>query len=299
MAGKGSCGPAYRLTGPVARPTIDPWTSHVLRRLHSRMTDTSLQAYPDRSVAMVRAFSPTLERAFLINGAIAVVVAILGTPLIADSLPFLAGTAAVAAVGALIGSVAAYASVPVPLRDAFEAYSWLGRTEMDRFYKRTGGPVPTKPDEIERWLSSTPETQATQTSRIEVLAFVGRHAEARAELATLQPRTREDAFEAASLRQYIDWLETGESDTTDLRAATAALAAGSLARRMADVNLALADARVGFVQRDPTWSTALQHVRPSLGRAATMVVIRDTWLKLAGISFALAAAVSGGVLLLR
>ena len=58
------------------------------------MTDTSLQAYPDRSVAMVRAFSPTLERAFLINGAIAVVVAILGTPLIADSLPFLAGTAA-------------------------------------------------------------------------------------------------------------------------------------------------------------------------------------------------------------
>jgi hypothetical protein len=263
------------------------------------MTDTSLQAYPDRSVAMVRAFSPTLERAFLINGAIAVVVAILGTPLIADSLPFLAGTAAVAAVGALIGSVAAYASVPVPLRDAFEAYSWLGRTEMDRFYKRTGGPVPTKPDEIERWLSSTPETQATQTSRIEVLAFVGRHAEARAELATLQPRTREDAFEAASLRQYIDWLETGESDTTDLRAATAALAAGSLARRMADVNLALADARVGFVQRDPTWSTALQHVRPSLGRAATMVVIRDTWLKLAGISFALAAAVSGGVLLLR
>jgi hypothetical protein len=68
---------------------------------------------------------------------------------------------------------------------------------------------------------------------------------------------------------------------------------------MADVNLALAGARVGFIQRDPAWSTALQDVRPALGRAATMVVIRDTWLKLGGISFALAAAVSGGVLLLR
>lgn len=263
------------------------------------MTDTSLDAFPDRSVAMVRAFSPALERGILINGAIAVVVAILGTPLIADRLPFPIGSGLVAAVGALIGSGAAYASVPAHLRNAFEAYSWLGRTEMDRFHKRTGGPVPTKPDDIERWLASTPTTPATQTSRIEVLAFVGRHEEARAELAALQPRTREDAFEAASLRQYITWLETGESDTADLRAATAALAVGSLARRMADVNLALADARVGFVERDPTWSTALQHVRPSLGRAATMVVVRDTWLKLAGISFALAAAVSGGVLLLR
>ena len=263
------------------------------------MTDTSLDAFPDRSVAMVRAFSPALERGILINGAVAVVVAILGTPLIADSLPFPIGSAVVAAGGALLGSVAAFASLPKHLRNAFESYSWLGRTEMDRFHKRTGGPVPTNPDDIDRWLATTPSTPATQTSRIEVLAFVGRYTEARAELEALQPRTREDAFEAASLRQYIDWLESGVSDTTDLRAATAALAPGSLARRMGDVNLALADARVGFIQRDPTWSTALQHVRPTLGRAPTMITIRDTWLKLAGISFALAAIVSGGVLLLR
>ncbi|HSL76505.1 MAG TPA: hypothetical protein VK867_06135 [Candidatus Limnocylindrales bacterium] len=263
------------------------------------MTDTSLDAFPDRSVAMVRAFSPALERGFLINGAIAVVVAILGTPLIADRMPFPIGSAVVAAIGALLGSAAAYASVPAPLRRAFESYSWLGRAEMDRFHARTGGPVPTKPDDIDRWLVSTPSTSATQTARIEVLAFVCRHAEARAGLAALQPQTPEDAFEAASLRQYIDWLETGTADTTELMSTTARLAPGSVARRMADVNLALADARVGFVQRDPTWSAALQHVRPSLGRAATMVAIRDTWLKLAGVSFALAAVVSGVVLLLR
>ena len=190
------------------------------------MTDTSLDAFPDRSVAMVRAFSPALERGILINGAIAVVVAILGTPLIADGLPFPTGSVVVAALGALLGSVAAFASFPTHLRNAFESYSWLGRTEMDRFYKRTGGPVPTKPDDIDRWLASTPSMPATQTSRIEVLAFIGRYAEARAELGVLQPRTREDAFEAASLRQYIDWLETGESDTTELVAATQALPTG-------------------------------------------------------------------------
>jgi hypothetical protein len=292
-------GPAYPLTGPVAGSTIGLWTADGIASLDAPMTDTSLDAFPDRSVAMVRAFSPALERGILIDGAVAVVVAILGTPLTADSLPFPIGSVVVAAIGAALGSVAAYAAMPTGLRSAFEAYSWLGRSEMDRFHKRTGGPVPTKPEDIDRWLASTPSTPATQTSRVEVLAFIGRYPEARAELAALQPRTPDDAFEAASLRQYIDWLETGESDTTDLRAATQALPSGSIARRMAEVNLALADARVGFLQRDPRWSTALQDVRPSLGRAAAMVAIRDTWLKLAGISFALAAVVSGGVLLLR
>jgi hypothetical protein len=170
---------------------------------------------------------------------------------------------------------------------------------MDRFHQRTGGPVPTKPEDIDRWLASTPKTSATGTARVEVLAFVGRYDEARAELTTLQPIRPEDRFEVASLRQYVDWLETGTSDTTDLAATAAGLQPGSVARRMADVNLALADARVGFIERDPTWATALQNVRPSLGRAAAMVVFRDTWLKLAAISFGLAAVVSGGVLLPR
>ena len=263
------------------------------------MTDTSLDAFPDRSVAMVRAFSPVLERALLISGAIGVVIAILGTPLVADGLPFPLGPVLVAAVGALVGTAAGYVSVPADLRRAFEAYSWLGRTEMDRFKARTGGPVPTKPDDIERWLGSTPATSATRMARIEVLAFVGRYEEARRELDGLGATTAEDRFEAASLRQYIDWLETGVSDTTELTATAAGLASGSVERRMADVNLALADARVGFMQRDRAWSTALRDVRPSLGRAASMVAFRDTWLKFGGLSFVVSAIVALAVLLLR
>ena len=263
------------------------------------MTDTSLDAFPDRSVAMVRAFSPVLERALLIDGAIAVVIAILATPLIADTLPFPLGPIVIAAVGALLGTVAAYLSVPADLRRAFESYSWLGRTEMDRFKARTGGPVPVKPDDIERWLASTPSTSATRMARIEVLAFVGRYDDARRELDTLGPTTPEDRFEAASLRQYIDWLESGVSDTAELASTTAALPSGSPARRMAEVTLALTDARVGFTQRDRGWSAALLEVRPALGRAAAMVAFRDTWLKFAELSFVVGAVVALAVLLLR
>jgi hypothetical protein len=291
--------PAYPLTGPVARSTIGLWTTVDADAFIRVMTDTDLAAFPDLSVAMVRAFAPVLERALLISGAIAVVIAILGTPLIIDRLPFPLGPVLVAAVGALIGTVAAYLSVPADLRRAFEAYSWLGRTEMDRFQARTGGPVPVKPDDIDRWLAATPPTPATRMARIEILAFVGRYDDARLELDGLGPTTPEHRFEAASLRQYVGWLETGVSDTAELSAAAVALPAGSLERRMAEVNLAVADARVGFMQRDRTWSTALQHVRPSLGRAAAAVAFRDTWLRFAGLSFALAAVVALVVLLLR
>jgi len=259
------------------------------------MTEQGLEAFPDRSVAMVRAFS-VLERALLICAAVAIVIAILVTPFVADRLP--AAQVVIAALAALVGVGAAYVSVPAELRRAFEAYSWLGRTEMDRFKARTGSAVPTKPADIDRWLASTPVTPDTRLARIEVLAFIGRYDEARAELADVEGTTPQERFEVASLRQYIDWLATGEYDKTDLTFAAAALPHGSLERRMADVNLALADARVRWMDRDPGWSTSLQAVRPSLGRDASMVVVRDTWSKFAGIAFVVALVVSTGVLLL-
>ena len=259
------------------------------------MTEQGLDAFPDRSVAMIRAFS-VLERALLICAAVAIVIAILVTPFVADRLP--AAQIVVAAIATLLGVGAAYLSVPSELRRAFEAYSWLGRTEMDRFKARTGSPVPTKPADIDRWLASTPSTPATRFGRIEVLAFIGRYDEARAELADVLPTTVEERFEAASLRQYIDWLASGEYDRTELTFAATALPHSSMERRMADVNLALADARVRWMERDPAWSTSLQAVRPSLGRDASMVVMRDTWSKFAGIAFVVAVVVSTGVLLL-
>jgi hypothetical protein len=266
------------------------------------MTDRGLEGLPDRSVAMVRAFSPALDRALLVGGAIAVVVAILLMPFIAGRLP--SAVAALeplltALVAAVLGILAALTTFPGNVRRAFEAYSWLGRTEMDRFAQRTGGPVPVKPPDIERWLAATPSTPATRLARIEVLAFVGRRDEARAELATIESGSAEDAFELASLRQYIDWLDGGPLDTAELASAAARLPAGSTDRSMGDVNVALAEARERSIRHDPAWFVPLEMVRTGLGRAPSIVAVRDTWLKLAVMFFVLALAVAIGVLLLR
>jgi hypothetical protein len=263
------------------------------------MADRTLDAFPDRSVAMVRAFSPAIERGLLISGAIAVVAAILGTPLVVARLPELLAPAILAAIGTGIGVAVAYLSTPRGVRLAYEAYSWLGRTEMERFKERTGGPVPTKPADIDRWLASNPSTVKTRMARIEVLGFIGRYDEAREELGALESTTPAELFEAASLRQYIDWLESGANDFSELAAAVERLPPGSEARRMGDVNVALADARIRFMTGDAAWSNGLQAVRPTLGREASMVVLRDTWLRLAAIAFAIGFVASVVVLLLR
>lgn len=263
------------------------------------MTDRWLERLPDRTAAMIHAFSPLLDRALLVGGALAVVVAILMTPLVADRLPSPFQSVITAAVGASVGIVAAFVSFPTRLRRTFEAYSWLGRTEIDRFVQRTGRPVPVKPDDIERWLSTTPSTSESRLARAEVLAFVGRYDDARAEIAAVEGSSPEEAMELASLRQYVGWLEEGRLDLEELNAAAVRLPAGSTERAMATVTIALAKARRGFVERDPAWFVPLESVRASLGRAPSMVVLRDTWLKLAALFFIAALAASVLVLLLR
>lgn len=258
-----------------------------------------LEAFPDRSVAMVRAFAPMLDRALLICGFVAVAVAIVSRALVARLVSDAVGPPGIALISAAFGVVVAYLSVPAGLRQAFEAYSWLGRTEVERFKARTGGPVPTKPAEIEVWLASTPSTPAMRLGRIEVLAFVGRFDEASAELDLVEPVTPEERFEAESLRQYIDWLANGSVDHSALAMAVDRLPQGSVARRMGDVNVALADARVRYMAGDPSWSDGLRAVRAPLGREPSMVTLRDTWFRYGAVAFTVALVVTVVLSLLR
>lgn len=262
------------------------------------MTDPLIESLPVRNVAMVHAFSPMLDRALLVGAALAIVVAIFMTPLVADALPSPFQPVITAVVGALVGTIAAFLSFPARIRRTFEAYSWLGRTEMDRFLERTGRPVPVKPADIESWLA-TPSTPTTRLARGEVLAFVGRYDDARAEIQAVEGSSAEEAMELASLRQYIAWLEDGTIDLEELTAAGARLPAGSTGRALADVTIALAKSRRGFVERDPAWFVPLETARTSLGRAPSMVVARDTWLKFAVLFFIAALATSILVLVLR
>jgi hypothetical protein len=248
---------------------------------------------------MIRGFSPALNRSILVGGALAVAVGIIGTPFLATLLPTPVEVIVAAVLGGTIGLVAGYLAFPAKLRRAFEAFSWLGRAEVDRFQQRTGGPVPSKPEDIDQWLLKNTSAPATRLPRAEILAFIGRYEQARAEIVGAPTDAPEEAAELASLRQYIDWLEHGTVDTSQLASAAGALPPGSEAKAIATVTIALAQARDGFIRRDPAWSVPLESARPALGRAASMVALRDTWLKLGGLFFVAALIAAIVVILLR
>lgn len=263
------------------------------------MTDQWVEQLPDRTVAMIRAFSPALNRSILVGGAVAVAVGILGTPLLATRVSTPIEVIVAAALGGFVGLAVAYAIFPATLRRAFETFSWLGRAEVDRFEQRTGGPVPSKPDDIERWLVTTGSTPVARLPRAEILAFIGRYEQARTEIADVSSDSSEEAVELASLRQYFGWLEHGTVDTSELAAAAQALPPGSQGRAMASVTIALAESRDRFIRRDPTWSEPLERARAPLGRAASTIAFRDTWSKLGGLFLIAALIASIVVLLLR
>jgi hypothetical protein len=244
--------------------------------------DDALARLPPRSTAIVQGFGRPLNRSLLIGGALTVLVV---TALVAlgvgERLGWVLAPFVMAAIGAFVGVVVAILVLPGRIRRAFEAYSWQGHAEVERFKKRTGSAVPTKVTAMEQWLAANPATPAMRLPRIEILAFLGRFGEAKDELevaiaANPEPDA-ETAFELESLRQYIDWLELGSTDLTALRAAAAALPSRSEPRRSGDVMLAVSEARIRLVDRDPDWTAPLEAVRPGLGRAPWRVTIVDTW----------------------
>jgi hypothetical protein len=237
-----------------------------------------LDAYPDRSVAVVRAFQRPLNRALQTGGVVAVFVALLLVGARVDEgYPGTVGIVAIGLLGGLLGVAVAILAVPRRLRRAFEAYSWLGHDEVRRFRERTGGPVPVGREAMDQWLAATPATPTMQLPRVELLAFVGSFDEARTELDTVPATDPDVAFEVAALRQYIDWLEHDASDMGALRSAANALAVGTRARLAADVTLALVDSRMRIVHGNPAWSAPLEAIRGRLGWAPWRATLVDTW----------------------
>jgi hypothetical protein len=106
------------------------------------------------------------------------------------------------------------------------------------------------------------------------------------------------ASERASLVQYVGWLSDGDARLAALRATLAGLPLEEPARREADVTVAIADARARFMRGDADWSRPLQSVRPSLGRAASRVVWRDTWGQLVALYLVIGLIVGGAATVL-
>ena len=85
----------------------------------------------------------------------------------------------------------------------------------------------------------------------------------------------------------------------DLRSAAGMVGQGSEARLVADVTVALAEARERAVRDEPEWFAPLEAVRRRLGLAPRRVVLRDTWGK-AGVALTLIGFIAGmGASLLR
>jgi hypothetical protein len=241
------------------------------------MTAKLARDYPERSTAMLRAFGRHLDRASLAGGAAAAISAALVSLIAPRESPGYLVPVISAIVGAVVGLTVARLSIPNGPWRAFQAFSWLGRSEMDRFQARTASKVPIRRPDQEAWLETHPPTPAFRFARIEILAFLGRLDEARAELGDVVATEPGQAFERATLAQYIGWLSDGDPRLAELRAAVTDLPLDADLRRAADVTIAVADARDRFMHADPAWSLPLEAVLPSLGSAPSWVVWRDTW----------------------
>lgn len=262
------------------------------------MTDRIARDYPERSTTLLRGFGHVLDRAALVGGVVAVAVAVVIAVALSARLPFLVAPIPGAVIGAAVGLAVERLMLPGDFLRAYEAFSWLGRAEMDRFETRTGSKVPVRRPDIERWLAENPPSPAMQVGRIEFLGFLGRLDEARAELANMTVTGPELAYERASLAQYIGWLTDGDARIDELRSEVSELPLDAHYRHAADVTIALADARERFMRADPAWERPLADVRPSLGTAPARVVLRDTLRPLAFLYFTIALLVAASASLL-
>ena len=238
-------------------------------------------AYHPRAVLLVAAFGPRIQRASvvgLVAGIVAGAVAGFGTAAWAPW-PLVALIAAVAA--ALVGTVAAIAMLPTTIRRAFEAFSWLGHRDVARFRERTGSRTPGTATEVGEWLALHPRGSVPPWIRAEMLISVGRVAEARAELAAIPAQTELDRLQDVATRAYADVVETASLDTVRFAAELSTFGAPSELALEAAVIDAVTKARLRLATGSPAPLAPLVAVRPRLGREATRIVLRDTWLPFA------------------
>ena len=195
--------------------------------------------------------------------------------IVVGSLPFgdrwlMLGLAVV--VGAVVASEAWIRALPARTRLAFEAFSWLGEADMERFRSLTGSAVPVTKKAADEWLAKVPESPLTDWARAEVLILAERPAEARAIPDRMPVGTPAERFEQASTRGFVEWANGGSSETSDMEAALEDLGPdGSEARLQGEVTIAAARVRLAMDAGQPEEGDVLEplvEVRARLGPLA-------------------------------
>ena len=175
----------------------------------------------------------------------------------------------VAVAAAAVGTEIELRWIPPGVRPAIEGFHWVGLGELSRFRAATGEASPTSPKGFRAWLDRNPESDASRPWRIEMLSFVGEHAEARAEIERWTPTTSFERLHRASLAADIAWQEGGPADVSQLANLAAETGEGGSPERLAaDGLVAWWSSRTALAALDPAWQRPLATFRTRLGAAA-------------------------------
>jgi hypothetical protein len=174
-----------------------------------------------------------------------------------------AGSLAGSLVGAVVGSIVAteaYIRVrPATARQAYEALSWVGESELARFHALFGGRIPITRTGADRWLdthggSAPPDGRSMQ---IEILLLAGRVDAAREAAAGMPRDTPVQRFEQAASIDLVDWMAGGSGDLPAMEAAVAEIQPGDGDDRLrAEVTLATARVRRRIAEASARRATA-------------------------------------------
>ena len=243
----------------------------------------STEGYHPRALALVGGFGPVIRRASLGGLAAGIVAGTIAWLVMPAVVPPLAQFAILVTLPVVLGTTVAFILVPGPMRRAYEAFSWLGHREVARFKAATGSSIPVGADAVREWLALNPVGPVTGEARVELLVAIGQFGQARTEFSRLPPpETDFERLTRASLRTWGELVETGVVDLDAFDAVAARLPPGSDAALEGEVIRALARTRMALLGEEPDPMRPLREVRPKLGRDATRVVIRDTWIPIAG-----------------
>ena len=202
--------------------------------------------------------------------------------------PFVEG-ALVTLAGGLVawagGSVAYVLARRPKDRRAWEAYTWLGEWELDRYRAIVGGPMlPTK-DDFRKWLKASPDRPDLGWIRAELFVMEREFDKARETAEAMPVDTPYDRVEREAALASTDWYSGGPGDTTALHAAADEVPpdAGDESLRVA-VIVASAEVRKLLAAGDPDPTRPTREVRNRLGARADgilwTVLRRRLWSKL-------------------
>jgi hypothetical protein len=190
--------------------------------------------------------------------------------------PAIVRIALVTVVGSVLGTEIYLRAMTTRSRRAFEAFSWLGEWELARAREAIGGNLPLSSDDAAQWLEVHPEQPLLRPNelavRIEILLFANRIDDARRALDRLPDDSPWARFEAAALRDLVDWRAGGDGDLRGMQEAAAEIRPRDGDDRLrAGVTIAVAKVRRLMAEGRATPDEAVKpflDVRDLLGRRA-------------------------------